>query len=239
MKIRSGFVSNSSSSSFIISGNVSPDNLKITIDLSKFGTIINDISNLNMKEIFKNPSNPVDWIEKIAKEQLQNNKTIFLGSINTTIDAILDIIRDKLIMNCDSDGETTDFIIYGDKITENDLKIQVNLIDFGKILPGNVVFTGKLSTSREEAKEQAESLGFIVKNTMSKNIDILVYGEGSGSKFQKAISLDIKILPEYIWNEILTSLEENNNIFYGDVENNLIGVFEHLDKSLEINVFEE
>lgn len=40
MKIRSGFVSNSSSSSFILTGNFTDDDLKVTIDIGRMGTLV-------------------------------------------------------------------------------------------------------------------------------------------------------------------------------------------------------
>ena len=232
MKIRTGFVSNSSSSSFIISGDISPDKLKVTIDLSKFGTILTDISKLNMKELFPNPTNPVDWIERMAKESLRNNKTIFLGSMESTLDQILE----KFDGSSDSDGETTDFIICADKITEDDLKVEVDLTEFGKILPGNVVFTGKMSVSREEAKEQAESLGFKVRNDVTKNTDLLVFGNDPGSKYQKAIDVGAHILYEEEWNMIVEALEENKKIFYGNLDWGLVGILDKLDETLESNI---
>ena len=241
MKIRTGFVSNSSSSSFIIGGDVSPDKLKVVIDLSKFGTILTDISKLNMKELFPNPSNPLDWIEKIAMENLQNNKTIFLGSMETTLDETLDILQNtkSFKRDCDSDGETTDFIICADKITEDDLKVEVDLTEFGKMLPGTVVFTGKMSVSREEAKEQAESLGCKVRNDVTKNTDLLVFGNDPGSKYQKAIDVGAHILYEEEWNMIVEALEENEKIFYGNLDWRLVGILDKLDETLESNIISE
>lgn len=64
---------------------------------------------------------------------------------------------------------------------------------FGKV----VVLTGKLSVfTREEAKEQIESLGGKITNTVSKNTDILIAGENAGSKLKKAQELGISIWSE-------------------------------------------
>ena len=247
MKIRSGFVSNSSSSSFIISGDITPEKLKVKMDLSKFGTIVDDISKLNMKEFFPNPTNPVDWIERMAKEGLRNNKTIFLGSMESTLDQTLEILQNtkKFDGSSDSDCETTDFIIIGDRITKDDLIVEVDFFEhvYGKMLPGSVVFTGKMAASRNEMKEQAEELGFTVSNAVSKNTALLVYGEntksgGPSSKYREAMNLGVPIVDEEIWNTITESLDGNGKVFYGDIDDMLIGILDYLDESLESNIIE-
>lgn len=57
------------------------------------------------------------------------------------------------------------------------------------------VFTGKLSISRNEAKNLVEKNGGIIKNSISSDV-ILIAGEDSGSKLKKAIDANIKILSE-------------------------------------------
>ena len=58
------------------------------------------------------------------------------------------------------------------------------------------VITGTLSTPREEIKEKIESLGGKVSDSVSKKTSYLVLGENPGSKYDKAISLNIPILKE-------------------------------------------
>ena len=59
------------------------------------------------------------------------------------------------------------------------------------------VFTGTLSSmSREEAKKIVEGMGGIVKNSVSRKVDFVVVGKDPGSKYQKAKELQIKILNE-------------------------------------------
>ena len=59
------------------------------------------------------------------------------------------------------------------------------------------VFTGALKDfSREEAKEIVEKLGGRVSSSVSRKTDYVVVGENPGSKYQKAISLGIKIINE-------------------------------------------
>ena len=59
------------------------------------------------------------------------------------------------------------------------------------------VLTGTLqSLTRDEAKEKIESLGGIVTNSVSKKTDVVIVGESPGSKYDKALELNITI-----WNE--------------------------------------
>lgn len=59
------------------------------------------------------------------------------------------------------------------------------------------VITGKLeSYSRDKAKEMIESLGGTVTSSVSKNTDYVIVGEDPGSKLEKARSLNIPLLDE-------------------------------------------
>ena len=59
------------------------------------------------------------------------------------------------------------------------------------------VFTGALTQfSRNEAKEMTEAHGGKVSGSVSKNTDFVVVGPGAGSKLKKATELDIPVLSE-------------------------------------------
>ena len=65
------------------------------------------------------------------------------------------------------------------------------------------VITGTLSKPREEIKEILESLGGKVTNSVTSKTDILIVGEEAGSKYDKALKLNIKIWDE---NELMNNL---------------------------------
>ena len=69
-----------------------------------------------------------------------------------------------------------------------------------------VVLTGGLEKfTRNEAKEKLLTLGAKVTGSVSKNTDFVVYGKDPGSKYDKAISLNIKTLTE---EEFIEKLED-------------------------------
>ncbi len=70
-----------------------------------------------------------------------------------------------------------------------------------------VVITGTLNNfTRDEIKTKLNSLGSKFVSQVSKNIDLVIYGENPGSKFSKAQELNIKIIDEKKLIEILDKL---------------------------------
>ncbi|WP_029169248.1 NAD-dependent DNA ligase LigA [Clostridium cellulovorans] len=69
--------------------------------------------------------------------------------------------------------------------------------DQSSFMDKTVVVTGTLKNfSRTEIKDKLEALGAKVSGTVSKKTDYVIAGEAAGSKYDKAISLGIKILSE-------------------------------------------
>ena len=70
-----------------------------------------------------------------------------------------------------------------------------------------VVITGTLNNfSRDEIKTKLNSLGAKFVSQVSKNIDVVIYGENPGSKLSKAKELNIDIMEEKKLNDILYKL---------------------------------
>ncbi len=68
----------------------------------------------------------------------------------------------------------------------------------------SIVFTGTLEKmSRMEAKKKAEDLGMKVVGSVSSKTDFVVAGSDAGSKLKKANELNVKILSEDEWLEML------------------------------------
>ena len=65
------------------------------------------------------------------------------------------------------------------------------------------VITGTLSLPREEIKEKLESLGANVTGSVTKKTDYVIVGENPGSKYNKALELNIKILSEQDYKEMV------------------------------------
>ncbi|WP_455256713.1 NAD-dependent DNA ligase LigA [Peptoniphilus asaccharolyticus] len=66
-----------------------------------------------------------------------------------------------------------------------------------------VVITGTLSMPRKELESILESKGAKIVSAVSKNTDYVIAGESAGSKYQKAIDLNIKVIDEEELNKIL------------------------------------
>jgi DNA ligase (NAD+) len=66
-----------------------------------------------------------------------------------------------------------------------------------------VVITGTMSVSRGDIKTMLENLGAKVASSVSKKTDYVIYGEDAGSKYDKAIELNVAVLTEDEMNNMI------------------------------------
>ncbi|MCK5081780.1 MAG: NAD-dependent DNA ligase LigA, partial [Candidatus Omnitrophica bacterium] len=75
----------------------------------------------------------------------------------------------------------------------------------GQALAGKkFVFTGEMKTiTRNQASARIKKMGGDVSSSVSKKTDFVVAGESPGSKYKKAVSLDVKILSEQQFTDLV------------------------------------
>lgn len=59
-----------------------------------------------------------------------------------------------------------------------------------------IVLTGTMSVSRGDIKKMLEDMGAKIASSVSKKTDFVIYGEDAGSKYDKAIELNVPVLTE-------------------------------------------
>ncbi len=166
-------------------------NLIESINKSKITSLSRYLFSLGLRYLGENNSELISLYFK--------NKTRFKNFIQSKK------LREQL-ENIDGLGEKAinSFINYFSN--EGNLKESFAILDIIKIdeidsnyesLNKSILFTGTLKImSRDRAKELAKKKGYKIASNVSKNLDILVYGEKSGSKLKKANDLKINILNE-------------------------------------------
>ena len=132
-------------------------------------------------------------------DKLMNADYELLKNINDVGDIIAKSIIEyfskednkKLINNLKELNVNMNYL--GEKVDQSNEKI------YGKTF----VITGTLSNPRDVYKEKLESLGANVTGSVTKKTDYVLVGSEPGSKYDKAISLGIKILSEDDYNELI------------------------------------
>ena len=161
-------------------------------------------------------------IRHIGQENAKILATFF-GSIKEFTKLFNSKSRKRLLINLadlDGIGETQVESINNFFLNETntkivkDLIIKLNIINYttkgmdGKFSKKKIMFTGGFQNmSRSEAKSIAENNGGKVLGSISKNLDFLIVGETKPTKrkIDQAKELNIKIILEKEWNEILNS----------------------------------
>ena len=189
-------------------GNLSIENLKKSINKSRKISLDKFIFSLGIRHIGQENAK----IIASFFESIDNFKKIFELKKRVKIN--------KNLLELDGIGETQTSSIETFFSNQTNLKITKNLIkelkieDFaintrnGIFSDKKIMFTGGFrNMSRSEAKAIAENNGGKVLGSISKKLDYLVVGESKPTvkKINQARQLNIKIILEKEWNEMLNS----------------------------------
>ena len=171
-------------------GEKSFENLIAAIENSKNNSLENLIFGLGIRQIGEKAA-------KILAQKFETMEVLRKASIEE-LEAIRDI------------GAITAISVHDFFLDEHNKALIDNLALFGvnmkylgakiKVSPFNdktVVLTGSLELyTRNEATKLLESLGAKVTSSVSKKTDFVIYGANAGSKYDKALSLGVKVLSE-------------------------------------------
>lgn len=85
-------------------------------------------------------------------------------------------------------------------------KEKVNTLIFNKFKGKKFVFTGELTNlNRRKAGDLVKQFGGEVTSSVSKKTDFIIVGETPGSKYEKAVSLGLKIINEEQFQEMINA----------------------------------
>ena len=174
---------------------------KISLDKFIYALGIRQIGETNAKLIalrYNSFDNFLIHMKKATNKQSDSFQEL------VAIDQIGENIANDLILylntpkNLDIINKLIEYIIVTDVYPN-----KINSKFTGKV----VVLTGTLNNmSRDEAKNTLQSLGAKISNSLSKNTDYLILGDQPGSKAKKALELNVKIINENEWYDLVNKL---------------------------------
>ncbi|HHX16769.1 MAG TPA: NAD-dependent DNA ligase LigA [Mollicutes bacterium] len=180
-------------------GKKSIDNLLTSIEKSKQNSLEKLLFGLGIKQVGS----------KMAKTLAKNYMTID-NLINTTEDELAKIkdvgpVITKSIIDYFNNEQNIEIINKLKDIGVNTTYLQKNISNnINNELTGKtIVITGTLSRPRNEIKEELETFGANVTDSVTSKTDILIVGLDAGSKLEKAKKLNITIWDEEKYNNIL------------------------------------
>jgi len=190
-------------------GELSVNKLLSNINKAKLVNFDKFLTSLGIKQVGENTS-------KILAEHYIDLPNL-INNIKKATDKFSDEF--KYLVNIDQIGMSVaeDIINFFNSSTNLDeldiLSQRLSIKPYQKLNVDNyflnkkVVITGTLNNfTRDEIKTKLNSLGSKFVSQVSKNIDLVIYGENPGSKLSKAQELNIKIIDEKKLNEILDKL---------------------------------
>jgi DNA ligase (NAD+) len=96
--------------------------------------------------------------------------------------------------------------VVDDLIAQVDVRAVEHAVRASPVTGKTLVFTGTLlSLSRDEARAQAEALGARVAGSVSAKTDLVIAGDGAGSKAAKAAALGVRVIDEVEWQAIVST----------------------------------
>lgn len=137
--------------------------------------------------------------KKTASQMADSFKT--LDNIRVaTVDGLVALDDFGLIMA----NSVVDFFANSDNLKEIDKLIEKGIEFEKETVVENGVFSGKVvvitgtlqNYKRQEAQEKVKSLGGQVSDTVTKSVNLVVFGESAGSKLDKAKKLGIELIDE-------------------------------------------
>ncbi|MFA5318515.1 MAG: NAD-dependent DNA ligase LigA [Patescibacteria group bacterium] len=138
---------------------------------------------LNIKYLILNITNLIKIFQSLSIEELQKMDGVGEKVARSIYEWFRNQENIKILERLETSGIT---------FKNKELGIRNNVLA-GKFF----VLTGSLSSlTRDEAKDKIRKLGGSISSSVSKNTDYVVAGENSGSKYEKAMKLGVKILSE-------------------------------------------
>ncbi len=183
-------------------GEKSIDNLLTSIENSKNNSLERLLFGIGIRYVGKKTA-------KILAKYYKDMDNL----VNATYEELISIpdigdIIAKSVVDYFSNKSNLDFIQI---LKDLDINMKYNGVQIDdtneKINGKTFVITGTLSRPRDEIKEELENKGANVTSSVTKKTDFVLTGEKAGSKYDKAISLGIKIINE----------EELNNMLREDI----------------------
>lgn len=167
----------------------SVDNLLISIDKSKEVTLPRLLVGLSVPQVGEETAydlaNHFGTLEKIRSATFSElEKLEGVGPI--VAQSVVDFFKNK------ENKKIVDNLLKQIKI-----KKSASTLRTGKFVGKTFVFTGGMdSMSRDEAKNKVRSFGGDISESVGKETTYLVAGESTGSKYDKALKLGVKIISE-------------------------------------------
>lgn len=183
--------------------NKSFDNLINSIEKSKNNPLekllialgINHVSNKIIKILSKKFPDINDW-KKIEKEELISIRDIGPIIANSIYDYFHNSENLKMLLELKELGLNFKFSEIKNELKNNFFSSK------------NIVLTGIfLKYKRKELKEKLENFGAKITEFVSKNVDLVIVGSKPGSKFDKAKKMNLEILSENKFMDLLNKIE--------------------------------